>query len=113
EPLYPNPADPEQFFLAVAVITGVGHSLEYLGIVFATNRRRYEARDGSLASRLGKSPLFSYLLWLSAGLLYLALVAARGTSPEVSLFPLGSDLGHLCIALYWGVFFHHYYLDQK
>jgi hypothetical protein len=38
---------------------------------------------------------------------------ARGVSPWASLTEPGSAGARLFLALYWGVFFHHYFLDQK
>jgi hypothetical protein len=112
EPLYPRARDPEEAFLGVVLVGGIGHSFQYLGIIGATNRRRFAGRPGRLA-RLLASPARSYLVLAVGGLGYVALIAARGVSPGVALVPLGSDLGRLFLSIYWGLFFHHYYLDQK
>mgnify|MGYP001573095527 CR=1 FL=1 len=31
----------------------------------------------------------------------------------MNFFPETSDAARLFMAFYWGIFFHHYYLDQK
>ena len=51
---------------------------------------------------------------LSVGaLLYVAINAIRDGVPGVPLFlEPGSDGARLGLGVYWGVFFHHYYLDQ-
>ena len=112
EPLFPRAANPEQLFLAAAVVGGLPHGVQYLGIVFAANRRRFagDARRGALAS-LSRRPFIAWalLVVLSAG--YLALNAARG-SPAWSLFALDSSEAQLFLAVYWGLFLVHYWLDQ-
>jgi hypothetical protein len=113
EPLFAAPANPEQMLLAVTAVSGVVHSIQYIGIVAATNRRRYASRaDRGLAARLGRAPGLAYLVALAISLAgYGFLNAARG-APSVALFGLDTDLARLFLGLYWGVFFMHYHLDQ-
>lgn len=102
-------AHPEQAFLLVSLIMGTIHSAGYLGIVLSSAARRAERVGGRLLGR----PLWHYLL-LAAGslLLYGALNATRGAAPGLALLGVDSDASRLMLALYWGVFFHHYYVDQ-
>jgi hypothetical protein len=111
EPLYPNAQDPEQFFLAVTVAGGLLHSSQYLAIVFAVNKRHHKTGESWLA-RLSRAPGKMYFLFVVGSLLYLLLLASRGNSPALNFFALNSPAAKLFLALYWGVFFHHYYLDQ-
>lgn len=114
EPIVAHPANDEQAVLAVSLVGGVVHGLQYIGIVLATNQRRYAARARpSLAARLGRAPLLSYAALALASLLYVALNAARGTMPAAALFGQDSGAAGFFVGLYWGLFFHHYYLDQK
>jgi hypothetical protein len=115
EPLFPAPQNPEQMFLAVAVVGGVVHGTHYLGIVFATNRRRHAAAPASapLLAHLATRPLLAWAVFVVVSLGYVAINAARGTSPSIALFPGSSDAGRAFAALYFGLFFHHYYIDQK
>ena len=112
EPLFPRAANPEQLFLAAAVVGGLPHGLQYLGIVFAANRRRFagDARRGALAS-VSRRPFVAYALLVAGSLGYLALNGARG-SPAWSLFALDSSAAQLFLAVYWGLFLVHYWLDQ-
>ena len=112
EPLYPNASDPEQFFLAVTLAVGLLHSVQYLAIVFVVNQRRHAVGETWVA-RMSRQPGRFYLFFVVGSLLYVALLASRGNSPGFNLFALNSDAARLFLALYWGVFFHHYYLDQK
>lgn len=114
EPLVPSPSNPEQLSFAVVLVGGSLHGMQYLGIIFATNQRRY--RDGantSLAARLGRAPLLAYGVMLAASLLYLLVNSLRGASPVFSVFAYDSDAARTFLALYWGVALHHYYLDSK
>jgi hypothetical protein len=114
EPLVPSPSNPEQLSFAVVLVSGSLHGMQYLGIIFATNQRRYrDASDTSFAARLGRAPLLAYACMLAASLLYLVVNSLRGASPVFSVFPYDSDAARAFLALYWGVSLHHYYLDSK
>jgi hypothetical protein len=105
EPLIPAPESPEQVFLASQTVGGVVHGLQYLGIVSLANGRRHAGRV------LGR-PFLVYALLVGGSLAYVALNWARGASPGALLHP-ESDAGRVFVGLYWGVFFHHYWLDAK
>ncbi len=114
EPLVPSPSNPEQLSFAVVLVGGSLHGMQYLGIIFATNPRRYrDASNTALAARLGRAPLLAYGCMLAVSLGYLAVNALRGASPVFSVFPYDSDAARLFLAIYWGVSLHHYYLDSK
>jgi hypothetical protein len=114
EPLVPNPTNGEQLSFAVVIVGGTLHGVQYLGIIFATHRRRYAgSSEVSLAARLGRAPVLAYGCLVAVSLLYLVVNAARGASPVGSLFPYDSDTARLFLALYWGGALHHYYLDSK
>ena len=114
EPLVPSPTNPEQLSFAVVLVGGSLHGMQYLGIIFATNRRRYrDGADTSLAARLGRAPLLAYGFMLAASLGYLLVNSARGASPVFSAFPYDSDAARAFLAIFWGVSMHHYYLDSK
>jgi hypothetical protein len=119
EPLMKGPQNPEQNFLAVGIVGGMVHGLQYLGIVFAANRRRYSpeaagprAAERSIAATLGRAPRVAFLCFTVVSLGYLILSAARG-APGASFYGEGSDGMRLFLGIYWGMFFHHYYIDQK
>jgi hypothetical protein len=114
EPLVPNPSNGEQLSFAVVIVGGTLHGVQYLGIIFATGRRRYAgSTETSLAARLGRAPVLAYAGLVAVSLLYLGVNACRGASPVLALFPYDSDTARLFLALYWGGAMHHYYLDQK
>jgi hypothetical protein len=110
EPLLANPLTPEHVFMAATVVSGTVHGLQYIGIVIATERRR-SAGETSLAARLGKAPLAAYGLMLAVSLLYVAISVARGGAP-VGAAP-DSSSAQVFLAIYWGLFCHHFWLDQK
>lgn len=115
EPLL-TPKHPEQAFLLVSFVMGLIHSAEYLGIVLVAQRRRAARRADDAqrrASALLSRPALHYAAMLAASaLLYVALNAARGAAPGWNLNGEQSHVARLFMALYWGVFFHHYYVDQ-
>ena len=104
EPLLANPLTPEQVFMAATLVSGTVHGLQYIGIVIATERRRVDAR-------LGKAPLAAYAVMLGVSLLYVAISVARGGAP-VGATP-DSSSAQVFLAIYWGLFCHHFWLDQK
>src|SRR5262249_19554032 len=107
EPIYAPVVHPEQAFLVVTLVGGITHGVQYLGIVFSTNKRRHDK------SPIGRSLWFSYGGFVLVSIAYVGLSAARGAAPGFSLFAPQSPVAQTFMALYWGLFFHHYYLDQK
>jgi hypothetical protein len=112
EPLYPNANDPEQFFFAITITVGLLHSVQYLAIVFVVNRRRH-ATGETWVARMSRRPGQLYLFFLVGSGLYLMLLASRGNAAGFNFFTLDSHAARFFLALYWGLFFHHYYIDQK
>ncbi|HRI63935.1 MAG TPA: hypothetical protein PK156_06845 [Polyangium sp.] len=113
EPLIPRPEDPEQAFLATQVVGGIVHGMNYLGITSIVGLRRYgQNADRSVAAFLGRRPGIAYLAFVMVSLGYLALNAVRGILPGIRPFARESLIADLCLVVYWGIFFHHYYLDQ-
>lgn len=104
EPLLANPLTTEQVFMAATIVGGTLHGLQYIGIVIATEGRRVKSARAA-------GPLLAYALMLAASLLYVALNLARGGAP-VGAAP-GSASAQVFLALYWGLFCHHFWLDQK
>ena len=114
EPLIPSPTNSEQLSFAVVLVSGSLHGMQYLGIIFATGRRRYgSSPEGTLAARLGRAPLITYGLLVAVSGVYLVVNACRGAAPDIAFFPFDSDAARIFLALYWGGALHHYYLDQK
>lgn len=110
EPLLANPLTPEHVFMAATLVSGTVHGLQYIGIVIATERRR-AGTDVSLSARLGKAPLAAYAVMLCVSLLYVAISVARGGAP-LGAAP-DSTSAQIFLAIYWGMFCHHFWLDQK
>lgn len=122
EPLLAHAATPEQVFMLATIVTGGVHGIHYLGMVAATRRRRASAppliatapgaASTPLAQRPGRQPWLAYAVLLALSALYVALNLLRGGAPvSLSLAP-GSTAAQGFLAVYWGLFFHHYWLDQ-
>eukprot|EP00999_Lentomonas_sp_LEN2_P001740 NODE_283_length_1730_cov_56.125390_g254_i0.p1 GENE.NODE_283_length_1730_cov_56.125390_g254_i0~~NODE_283_length_1730_cov_56.125390_g254_i0.p1 ORF type:complete len:365 (+),score=-11.75 NODE_283_length_1730_cov_56.125390_g254_i0:379-1473(+) len=113
EPIFPNPVHPEQVFLVIAFMSVISHGFEYLGVVFITNKKRYQNEKNSFLGYIGRKPFIAYAAFVGvSGILFL-LNIARGNAPDLYIFDVNSSTAQLFLAIYWGVFFHHYYLDQK
>lgn len=112
EPLMPAPMHIEQVFLAAAVVGGLPHGVQYLGIVFAANRRRYASGGATVVARLGRTPALAYLVLVGLAAGYLALNVVREGSPVPAALATGAIPSAGFLAFYWGLFFHHYWLDQ-
>lgn len=117
EPLQPGASGTEQVFMAVTLMTGLVHGLQYLVIVLAANIRRYGKPVAVQSSRMA---WLASRPWTSLGalmalswLLYLALNASRSSLPGWHWLALDSSLAQLAATLYWGLFFQHYYIDSK
>jgi hypothetical protein len=110
EPLFTRAATVEEVFLAATAVSGIVHGVHYLGIVIATSRRRAAAPGGGWAAALGRAPAQAYLLMVALSMLYVGLSLLRGA--PLGLAP-GSAAAQGFLALYWGVFLHHFWLDQK
>jgi len=105
EPLLAHPLTLEQVFLAAAIVSGTLHGVQYLGIVIATERRS-KASAGRRAA-----PLAAYAAMVAVSLGYVWLNLARGGAP-VGAAPQSLS-AQVFLALYWGLFCHHFWLDQK
>lgn len=128
EPLVAAPQNSEQYFLAVGLVIGLVHGIQYLGIALATGPRRYGDREDlaktseqtpsksnnnvSLAARIGRSRFRGYLAFVALASLLVLVNGARGIIDEAALFALDSDVARWSLAIYWGLFFNHYYIDQ-
>jgi hypothetical protein len=115
EPIQPGARGPEQMFMAVTLITGLVHGSQYLGIVFVTNARRatVEAAHGGCAARLARAPALAFLVLLAVSAIYVALYGATGALPGLDWPRADSAPAQFALALYWGLFFQHYYVDSK
>lgn len=120
EPLLGWADNPEQCILAMTLAGGVVHGVQYMGVVFAANRGRVRAAGDAVPAsalgrfdlRLGRQPLLFYLGMVGISIGYAWLNAARGTMPGWNLFPSDSLATKISVALYWGLFLHHFLLDH-
>jgi len=112
EPVYASASTPEQRVLAMSLVGGVMHGLQYLGIVVLANRPRFAGRPGWVGW-LGRHGWASYGCWVLLSVGYLGIDAARSAYPGAMWFAPSSATAELFMALYWGLFFHHYVLDSR
>lgn len=113
--------------LLFTVLVTQYHNFQYTGIVWYYNRNRYGG-DGD-GRRFGWASLLSrnFVTYYAAGVLFTVLLrygnwglngmeVPGGPGPNaVSATAIGAGLtiADLAIATWWGIAFHHYYLDQR
>ncbi len=113
EPVLAGASGPEQWFMAVTLVTGLVHGLQYLGIAARAQAARYPEPAAGWAARLAQRPALALgLMVLASALAYGALNAARGTLPGAAWWPAGHPVAELALAVYWALFFHHYQVDS-
>jgi hypothetical protein len=112
EPLHTPVRSVEQMFMAVTLVVGWAHGTQYLLVVLGSHRRRAHAPSSWLA--WSSRHAWMTLAWLAAVSLvvYGAINAVKGTLPGAHWADAMSPLGEAAMALYWAVFFHHYYVDR-
>jgi hypothetical protein len=117
EPIYAASTTPDQDFVVVSMIASVFHAVQYVGLVWHHNARRYEGQQGDLA-RWASARFARYALVLLAfSIFYGALAASTGVYPKLVALA-GARVGpvtanQLALALWWGIAIHHYWLDQN
>jgi hypothetical protein len=112
EPVVPAPWNLEQAFIGLVVANGLIHSVQYLGLVFLVGTRRHRSAGSSIAATLGRRPVVAYGAFVAASFGYVALNIARGATPGVAWLPPNGSAEGLALAVYWGLFMHHYVIDQ-
>jgi hypothetical protein len=111
EPIFPTPLTIEQVFLAAGVVGGTVHGLQYLGLVLLTSARRVQNQTPRhWSEKIQAAPALAYSVMMGVSLLYVGLNLLRGMPLGL---PPSSDVAQIFLALYWGLFLHHYWLDQK
>jgi hypothetical protein len=112
EPVHAPVRSAEQMFMAVTLVVGFAHGTQYLLVALASHRHRTHAAASWLASSAHRPVMTLAWLGLASFIAYGAINALKGTLPGVQWADESSPLGQAAIALYWGVFFHHYYVDR-
>lgn len=107
EPLFAEPANLEQGFVAVGIATGAAHALQYVPFVMTLEGRRH-ASGGSVWSAVASRPHRWYALLATASVAWGALSWWRGAIPGIA----GLHGERIALALFWGIMLHHYWLDQ-
>ncbi len=113
EPFLTNASNIVQSFLLIAIMMTLFHNIQYHAIVWHYNRQKYRDASFGPATSFNKSfPVYAAAAIAFAGF----YVAAAWFSTEYpSLSGEFSEPAFVPIAfvLWWGILFHHYYLDQK
>ncbi len=120
EPIYATSRNPDQDFLLLTVMTSVIHGVQYVGLVWFHNARRY-ARPGARERHGFAEALNRTAVRFAAGCLvftagYAGLAVATGIYPAFGLYPAAPDspirMQQVLIGIWWGLALHHYIVDQ-
>lgn len=114
EPFLPGARSTIEHFLVVGMMLSVFHNVQYHGVVWRFHRMVYRGETGHGPAGLLNRSILGYVasgLLFAAGYGWLAWSTAdypspAGGLPEPRLVPVA-------FCLWWGVLFHHYYLDQR
>jgi hypothetical protein len=120
EPFYKGAVGPDQEFLLIAIMAGVFHGAQYVGLIWFHNRRRYgsaSAGGAGAAAWISRSLPRYLLVCLAFVPLYWLVACGTGVYPGCQAF-VGRRLGpvslnQLALCLWWGIALHHYVLDQS
>ncbi len=118
EPVFPGARSPVQNFMVVAMMMSLFHNVQYHAIVWHYNRRKY-TQDADSRGKFGLAVLLnrSFLVYLLTGVVFASLYGAIAWFTTDYPSPTGRVMEQVFVpaafCLWWGLLFHHYYLDQK
>lgn len=118
EPFYQGATTPDQDFLLIAIMVSVFHGVQYIGLVWFHNKRRYSGAppEHGAASWINRSLPRYLLVCLAITPVYWLVAYASGLFPGYQGL-VGMKVGpvtanQLAICVWWGLAVHHYALDQ-
>jgi hypothetical protein len=110
EPVYAAARGLDQEFMLLSAILTMFHNLQYVGLVWLHNQRRYPGQSGLLGWL--RTPRGLLLACLGFAPLYGLVALATGVYPGLA-GPGGTTLNRWALCLWWGIALHHYVLGQR
>ena len=113
EPFFSRAQNVVQSFLLLAIMMTLFHNIQYHAIVWHYNRKKYGDPSYGLSTTFNRS----FAIYAMVAILFAAgYVATAWFSTEYPA-PSGriadSTFVPVVFCIWWGLLFHHYYLDQK
>ncbi len=117
EPMFSGAVGLDQQFMVLAIVSGMFHSAEYVGLVGLYHARSNAVPNVPPSWFFGR-PERALLCLVPFVLAYFALACATGVYPgcQVGLgtwMPLGISLNQLALSVFWGMALQHYWLDER
>ena len=118
EPFFPGARSPVQKFMVIAMMMSLFHNVQYHAIVWHHNRRKYR-QDAESRNEFGMAvPLNrNIIVYLLVGVGFASLYGGIAWLTTDYPTPGGELMEQVFVpaafCLWWGLLFHHYYLDQK
>ena len=113
EPLFARAQNVVQSFMIIAITMTVFHNIQYHAIVWHFNRNKYGHSSFGLATILNRN----FLIYAAVAILFAGIYSAVAwfTTDYPSLFGTMSESDFVPIAfcVWWGLLFHHYFLNHK
>lgn len=120
EPYFAGARTATQQSMVVVMAATIFHNLQYHAVVWHYNRRRYAGGSGearrrhglaaslnrNLATYLAAAAAFAATAYAAGAWFTTDVPSIRGWTPEPAVVPVA-------FIAWWGLSFHHFYLDQK
>jgi len=113
EPFFARAQNVVQSFMLLAIMMTLFHNIQYHAIVWHFNRKKYGDPAFGFATTLNRN----FAVYAIAAVLFASVYVAAAWSSTEYPSPFGriadSAFVPAAFCLWWGLLFHHYYLDQK
>jgi hypothetical protein len=113
EPFFAGAKNIAQSFMLLAIMMTLFHNVQYHAIVWHYNRKKYtDSSFGPAASLSRRFAVYAIVAVLFAAL-YTGAAWVSTEYPSLSGKISEPEFLPLPFLIWWGLLFHHYYLDQK
>ncbi len=116
EPIFTKARTPIQSFMLIQIMVTLFHNIQYHAIVWHYNRGKYKKEE---YSRFGMATVFNrnFAIYALIGVAFsIGYIITAWYTTEYPTFYGGTIepvLIPVAFCIWWGISFHHYYLDQK
>jgi hypothetical protein len=113
EPFFARAQNVVQSFMILAITMTIFHNIQYHAIVWQFNRKKYGKPEFGLATTLNRN----FLIYAIVAVLFAGIYVTTAWLSTDYPSPFGriadSRFVPVTFCIWWGLLFHHYYLDQK
>ena len=113
EPFLPGARNVVQSFMLLAIMMTLFHNIQYHAIVWHYNRKKYGDPSFGAATLVNRNFKTYAIVALFFASFYVASAWFSTEYPSLTGRFLEPHFVPVAFLFWWGVLFHHYYLDQK